>query len=88
MMLACWAEDPSGEAFKKHLARLDDYIWLGEDGMKMQSCGSQTWDCSFGIQALLAGNLLNEFGPVLKKAHDFLKISQVSYLTSKEISSF
>ncbi|XP_004305790.1 PREDICTED: beta-amyrin synthase-like [Fragaria vesca subsp. vesca] len=77
MMLACWAEDPSGEAFKKHLARLDDYIWLGEDGMKMQSCGSQTWDCSFGIQALLAGNLLNEFGPVLKKAHDFLKISQV-----------
>ncbi|KAL6140564.1 hypothetical protein ACLB2K_058863 [Fragaria x ananassa] len=77
MMLACWTEDPSGEAFKKHLARLDDYIWLGEDGMKMLSCGSQTWDSSFRIQALLAGNLHNEFGPVLKKAHDFLKISQV-----------
>ena len=35
-MLACWAEDPNGDYFKKHLARIPDYIWIAEDGMKMQ----------------------------------------------------
>lgn len=35
-MLACWVEDPNGIAFKKHLNRIADYIWLGEDGMKVQ----------------------------------------------------
>ena len=35
-MLACWIEDPNGDAFKKHLARIRDYFWLGEDGMKVQ----------------------------------------------------
>jgi cycloartenol synthase len=35
-MLCCWFEDPSGEPYKKHLPRLYDYLWLAEDGMKMQ----------------------------------------------------
>ena len=35
-MLACWVEDPEGDYFKKHLARIPDCIWVGEDGMKMQ----------------------------------------------------
>ena len=35
-MLACWVEDPDGDYFKKHLARIPDYIWVAEDGMKMQ----------------------------------------------------
>lgn len=35
-MLACWVEDPNGDYFKKHLARIPDYIWAAEDGMKMQ----------------------------------------------------
>ncbi|KAJ0074711.1 hypothetical protein Patl1_35113 [Pistacia atlantica] len=35
-MLACWVEDPNGVAFKKHLARIQDYFWLAEDGMKIQ----------------------------------------------------
>ncbi|EEF31911.1 Cycloartenol synthase, putative, partial [Ricinus communis] len=35
-LLACWVEDPDGETFKKHLARIPDYIWVGEDGIKMQ----------------------------------------------------
>ena len=34
-MLACWVEDPYGDSFKKHLARLPDYIWIIEDGIKM-----------------------------------------------------
>lgn len=35
-MLCCWAEDPNSEAFKLHLPRIYDYLWLAEDGMKMQ----------------------------------------------------
>ncbi|WMV59875.1 hypothetical protein MTR67_053260 [Solanum verrucosum] len=35
-MLACWVEDPNGRYFKKHLARVPDYLWVAEDGMKMQ----------------------------------------------------
>ena len=37
-MVACWAEDPNGVCFKKHLARVPDFIWIAEDGMKMQVC--------------------------------------------------
>jgi len=35
-MLACWVEDPNGDAFKKHLARIPDCLWISEDGMAMQ----------------------------------------------------
>ena len=43
----------------------------------MQGVGSQTWDATFAIQAILACNLNEEYGPTLKKAHDFIKASQV-----------
>lgn len=77
-MLACWVEDPNGDPYKKHLARVQDYIWIAEDGLKMQSFGSQEWDCGFSVQALLASNLsLDEIGPALKKGHFFIKESQV-----------
>ena len=35
-MLACWAENPTEDYFKKHLARILDYIWVAEDGITMQ----------------------------------------------------
>ncbi|RDY07322.1 Beta-amyrin synthase, partial [Mucuna pruriens] len=35
-MLACWVEDSNGDAFKKHLARVPDYLWILEDGMTVQ----------------------------------------------------
>ncbi|KAL2511284.1 Beta-amyrin synthase [Abeliophyllum distichum] len=76
-MLACWVEDPNGDYFKKHLARIPDYIWVAEDGMKMQSFGSQEWDTGFAIQALLASDLTEEIGQTLMKGHDFIKKSQV-----------
>lgn len=76
-MLACWVEDPNGDYFKKHLARIPDYLWVAEDGMKMQSFGSQEWDTGFAIQALLASNMSDEIGPTLMKGHDFIKKSQV-----------
>uniref|UniRef100_A0A0R0KIG1 Terpene cyclase/mutase family member n=1 Tax=Glycine max TaxID=3847 RepID=A0A0R0KIG1_SOYBN len=76
-MLACWVEDPQGDAFKKHLARVSDYLWVSEDGMTMQSFGSQEWDAGFAVQALLATKLIDEIGHSLAKGHDFIKKSQV-----------
>ncbi|KAM3749756.1 hypothetical protein ACB098_05G211500 [Castanea mollissima] len=81
-MLACWVEDPNGDYFKRHLARVPDYIWVVEDGIKMQSFGSQEWDAGFSIQALLASNLVDEIGPTLARGHDFIKKSQCCLLFS------
>ncbi|CAM8921713.1 unnamed protein product [Rhodiola kirilowii] len=76
-MLACWVEDPNGDYFKKHLARIPDYIWVAEDGMKMPYFGSQLWDTAFSIQALIVSNMADEIGGTLAKGHDFIKKSQV-----------
>ncbi|KAM3320932.1 hypothetical protein P3S67_008134 [Capsicum chacoense] len=76
-MLACWVDDPHSDYFKKHLARIPDYLWVAEDGMKMQSFGSQTWDTSFAIQALLTSEMNDEISDTLRKGHDFIKKSQV-----------
>ena len=35
-MLCCWVENPNSEAFKLHIPRIYDYLWMAEDGMKMQ----------------------------------------------------
>lgn len=34
--------------------RIDDYLWMGRDGMKMQGTnGSQLWDLAFAVQGLI-----------------------------------
>ncbi|KAJ6678906.1 TERPENE CYCLASE/MUTASE FAMILY MEMBER [Salix purpurea] len=76
-MLSCWVEDPDGVAFKRHLARVPDYLWVGEDGMKVQSFGSQLWDATFGFQALFTSELGEEIKPTLAKSFDFIKKCQV-----------
>ncbi|XP_048428397.1 beta-amyrin synthase-like isoform X3 [Pyrus x bretschneideri] len=86
-MMACWVEDPNGDYFKKHLARIPDYLWVAEDGMKMQSFGSQMWDAGFAIQALLASNLTDEIAPTLARGHDFVKKSQVKDNPSGDFKS-
>eukprot|EP00897_Mesotaenium_endlicherianum_P006216 jgi/Mesen1/5622/ME000282S04782 len=77
-MLCCWVEDPHSDAFKKHLPRLYDYLWLAEDGMRMQGYnGSQLWDTSFAVQALDATGMQHEVWAALKKAHSYIERSQV-----------
>ncbi|XP_020243911.1 cycloartenol synthase 2-like [Asparagus officinalis] len=77
-MLCCWVEDPNSEAFKLHLPRINDYLWLAEDGMKMQGYnGSQLWDTAFTIQAIISTGFSEEFGSTLSKAHKYVKESQV-----------
>ncbi|KAK8581347.1 hypothetical protein V6N13_144376 [Hibiscus sabdariffa] len=77
-MLCCWVEDPFSESFKLHLPRILDYLWIAEDGMKMQGYnGSQSWDTAFAVQAIISTGLADEYGSILRKAHDFIKYSQV-----------
>ncbi|XP_057447339.1 cycloartenol synthase-like isoform X2 [Lotus japonicus] len=78
-LVCCWLENPNSEAFKCHISRIKDYLWVAEDGMKMQGYGgSQIWDVAFSVQAILATNLVDEYGSMLRKANNFLKCSQVT----------
>ncbi|KAF8035112.1 hypothetical protein BT93_C1216 [Corymbia citriodora subsp. variegata] len=76
-LIACWVEDPNSEAYKLHLARIPDYFSIAEDGLKMQTFGCQMWDAAFAIQAIMSSNLTKEYATTLRKAHDFVKASQV-----------
>jgi len=62
----------------RHIPRVHDFLWVAEDGMKMQGYnGSQLWDTSFAVQAITAAGLAHEFGDCLRKAHSYLDVSQV-----------
>uniref|UniRef100_A0ACD5TCH3 Uncharacterized protein n=1 Tax=Avena sativa TaxID=4498 RepID=A0ACD5TCH3_AVESA len=77
-MLCCWIEDPNSQEFRFHIPRIYDYLWVAEDGMKMKGYnGSQLWDTTFTVEAIIATELTEEFGPTLKLAHDYIKHSQV-----------
>ncbi|KAJ1267466.1 hypothetical protein BS78_07G058400 [Paspalum vaginatum] len=80
-MLACWVEDRDySDAFKCHIERVNDYLWIAEDGMKMQLYdGCHSWDASFTVDAILATGLIKELGPTLERANSFLKNSQLLY---------
>uniref|UniRef100_I1NX56 Terpene cyclase/mutase family member n=1 Tax=Oryza glaberrima TaxID=4538 RepID=I1NX56_ORYGL len=77
-MVCCWAEDPNSDAFKRHLARVPDFLWLSEDGMKAQVYdGCQSWETALIIQAFCATDLVNEYASTVQRAHEFMKNSQV-----------
>nr|XP_043619471.1 dammarenediol II synthase-like [Erigeron canadensis] len=76
-MMCWWAENPNGDEFKCHLARVPDFLWLSEDGMKVQTFGSQLWDCVFATQAIISSNMPEEYGDSLKKANFYIKESQI-----------
>ncbi|GKV20470.1 hypothetical protein SLEP1_g30594 [Rubroshorea leprosula] len=77
-MVCCWVEDSNSEAYKRHLSRIKDYLWVAEDGMKMQGFnGVQLWDVGFAAQAILATDLVDEYGFMLKKAHNFIRNTQI-----------
>lgn len=53
-----------------------------------QSFGSQGWDASLSIQALLATDLTEEIGATLMKGHEFIKASQVVRTLKKTFLNF
>ena len=53
------------EHFLQHVLRVPDYLWVAEDGCKMQGYnGSQCWDTSFALQAFAEAELTDDF-PVI-----------------------
>ncbi|XP_059455146.1 lupeol synthase-like, partial [Corylus avellana] len=86
-LIACWAKDPNGEAYKLHLGRIPDNYWVAKDGLKIQSFGCQMWDAGFAIQAILSCNLNEEYWPTLRKAHEFVKASQVLENPSRDFKA-
>jgi cycloartenol synthase len=77
-MVCCWVEDPFSIVNKFHLSRIKDYLWVAEDGMKMQGYnGSQLWDVVLSVQAIISTNLTDEYGPMLNNAHDFIRNTQI-----------
>ncbi|KAJ1270213.1 hypothetical protein BS78_06G036700 [Paspalum vaginatum] len=77
-MICCWAEDPNSDGFKRHLPRIYDMLWIAEDGMKAQVYdGCPTWETAFIVQAYCSTGLVNEIGLSLRKAHEFIKSSQI-----------
>uniref|UniRef100_A0A0D9WQ51 Squalene cyclase C-terminal domain-containing protein n=1 Tax=Leersia perrieri TaxID=77586 RepID=A0A0D9WQ51_9ORYZ len=77
-MICCWIENPNSDAFKLHLPRIYDYLWVAEDGMTAQVYdGCQSWETAFIVQVYCSTDLDNEFGQTLRKAHEFMKKSQV-----------
>ena len=55
-----------------------DYLWVAEDGMKMQGYnGSQLWDTAFAVHAIVATGLASEFSDCLRRAHSYIDATQV-----------
>lgn len=57
------------------------YHRMSKDGMMMNGTnGSQLWDTAFFVQAAFEGGLANEeeFRPMIRSAHQFLDVSQVT----------
>jgi len=77
--------DPKGaatsKAFLAHCARVPAYMWVAEDGLKVQGYnGSMAWDTSFAVQACAEAGLQDEFPEMCAKAWGFLAREQVRCL--------
>jgi cycloartenol synthase len=71
--------DRNNENFQRHIPRVDDYLWIAEDGMKMQGYnGCQAWDTAFATQAIVEAGLASSYSDCLKNAYIYLKRSQIA----------
>tara|TARA_B100000795_G_scaffold268029_1_gene254123 strand:+ start:1081 stop:1539 length:459 start_codon:yes stop_codon:yes gene_type:complete len=67
------------------MLRIEDYLWVAEDGMKMQGYnGSQCWDTSFAARAICEAGLASSFSSTVLDMWSFLEKTQIlSTNTSK-----
>lgn len=77
--IAVWhAYGRESEQFQRHRARWADYLWVAEDGMKMQGYnGSQLWDTAFAMQAVVEAGMEAEFPQMVKHGADFIDKNQI-----------
>eukprot|EP00744_Colponema_vietnamica_P017630 GILI01024806.1.p1 GENE.GILI01024806.1~~GILI01024806.1.p1 ORF type:complete len:703 (-),score=134.18 GILI01024806.1:556-2412(-) len=78
MLIAHIEEGPTSDHYKKHLERVDDYLFMGPEGMRMSGYnGSQLWDTSFAVQAICAAKLEGECPAAMAAAHHYIDVAQV-----------
>lgn len=65
-------------SFKQHINRWGDYLWVAEDGVKMNGYnGSQLWDTAFAGQALMEANFHNRFPKMAEGIYHYIDITQI-----------
>ena len=79
--LCCYIEEgPNSYSFKRHLDRLNDYMWMKNEGMLMNGTnGVQVWDTAFTIQAVVEAGLAEDpkWKPMLTNALHYLDNEQI-----------
>lgn len=80
--IAVWhAYGKESKQFKQHYERWFDYLWVAEDGMKMNGYnGSQFWDTCFAVQAALEfteTSKNSDADKIISSAYRFIDQSQV-----------
>jgi len=66
------------DVFKNSVDRWYDYLWLAEDGIKMNGYnGSQFWDTNFAALALLENGMEKEFPTMAKKIYNWMDDQQI-----------
>ena len=79
--LCCYIkEGPDSYSFRRHLDRLNDYMWVNREGMLMNGTnGVQVWDTAFTIQAVVEAGLAEDpkWKPMLTKALEYLEHEQI-----------
>lgn len=80
LLVAVYARGRDSEQLARHLARVDDYLWVAEDGCKMQGYnGSQAWDTSFALQAMSQAGvkIQRKHQDTIARAYNYLNESQI-----------
>lgn len=72
-------------AFQKHVERWKDYLWVAEDGMKMQGYnGAHLWETAFFVNAICDSGLQNNFADLLKPMYNFIEQNQIRGVPREE----
>lgn len=79
--LVCYLkEGPESYSFRRHIDRLDDYMWVNNEGMLMNGTnGVQVWDTGFSVLAIAEAGLADnpKWRPMLTRALEFLDAHQI-----------
>lgn len=80
-LVACYIEEgPESYSVKRHRERMEDFIWVKEEGLLMNGTnGVQCWDTAFLIQAVMDAGLAEDpkWRPMLTRALEFLEDQQI-----------
>ena len=73
-------EGPESYSFRRHIERLNDYLWVDQEGMMANGTnGLQVWDTGFSILAMAEAGVASnpKWKPMLTRALEFLDRHQI-----------